>query len=189
MWFISHSNIKLYKKKLKLCQRCKNQKGKAEFELDNAPSSFCKRGEECTDQSCKFSEDKHINRTECKFQGNCNRFNCSFKHNEERKAFLGESTLTLLGPGGGRIFPPRCVFFITNNFTYGRWLVYISKFKYVHPGHFAIFFRSIGCLVKIWWVIPRIASPNLELRIDQNLECSKIGPSVPLFRGPPHPEF
>ena len=53
------------------------------------------------------------------------------------------TVLTLLGPEGGRIFPPRGVFFITNNFTLSIWLIHISKFKCVHPGRFAICLRSI----------------------------------------------
>ena len=43
--------------------------------------------------------------------------------------------------------------------------------------------------MKIWGVIPRVGSPNLPLRFDQNLEDPKIGPLEPFFRGPPHPEF
>ena len=65
----------------------------------------------------------------------------------------------------------------------------ICKFVNIHPGHFATNSRSIGSLVKIWGVIPRLGSPNLPLGFDQNLENPKIGPLEPFSRGPPNPEF
>ena len=45
----------------------------------------------CMDQSCEFSEAKHIKirGIDCRFQKKSNRLNCIFKHNTERKAFLG----------------------------------------------------------------------------------------------------
>ena len=53
---------------------------------------FCAAGEQCDDQSCKFSEQNHKKtkaKVLCKFQSNCNRLNCTFKHIVARKAFLG----------------------------------------------------------------------------------------------------
>ena len=56
----------------------------------------CPNGENCTDQSCGFSEWKHKTSTVlCKFQQNCNRLNCPFKHTIARKAFLGGSISSL----------------------------------------------------------------------------------------------
>ena len=50
-----------------------------------------KAGENCKDQSCEFSEWKHQTKTKlCKFQTNCTRTNCPFRHTEKRKAFLGQ---------------------------------------------------------------------------------------------------
>lgn len=59
------------------------------------PKYFCERGDQCNDQSCQFSEAKHkkMNHIDCRFQENCYLVNCSFKHNVERKAFLGEGFL------------------------------------------------------------------------------------------------
>ena len=56
---------------------------------------FCKDGERCSDQSCVVSEANHVKSRNilCRFQVNCNRLNCSFKHTCERKAFLGEGSL------------------------------------------------------------------------------------------------
>ena len=65
----------------------------------------------------------------------------------------------------------------------------ICKFVNIHPGWYATNFRSNGWPVKIWWVISCVGSPSLQIRFDQNLGDSKIGPLVPFFRGPPHPEF
>ena len=59
---------------------------------DSNDGSYCSKGQMCNDQSCKFSEQKHSNaKLVCKFQTNCNRLNCPYTHNCERKAFLGES--------------------------------------------------------------------------------------------------
>ena len=54
---------------------------------------YCPNGEKCNDQSCKFSEQKHKSTFLCKFQANCNRLNCQYKHNMPRKAFLEESSI------------------------------------------------------------------------------------------------
>ena len=51
---------------------------------------ICSNGENCTDQTCNYSEWKHNTaRVLCKFQENCNRLKCPFKHLMPRKAFLG----------------------------------------------------------------------------------------------------
>ena len=57
----------------------------------------CPNGEKCVDQSCKFSEQRHTLTILCKFQANCNRLNCQYKHNVPRKAFLegGSSNLSI----------------------------------------------------------------------------------------------
>ena len=50
------------------------------------------------------------------------------------------------GGGGGEKFPPPTVFRLFKpNFVIRIWPVNISKFKYVHPGHFATILRSPGC--------------------------------------------
>ena len=54
--------------------------------------SYCLSGEKCNDQSCNFSEQKHSLIKPCKFQANCTRLNCPFKHNVARKSFLEESS-------------------------------------------------------------------------------------------------
>ena len=54
-------------------------------------SSCCPNGQNCDDQSCKFSEQRHSTaKVLCKFQTNCNRLNCPYTHSGTRKAFLGE---------------------------------------------------------------------------------------------------
>ena len=54
---------------------------------------FCPNEENCSDQSCVFSEARHMKgRVMCRFQENCNRLYCTFKHVNERKAFLGEGS-------------------------------------------------------------------------------------------------
>ena len=59
-------------------------------------SAFCSRGEDCSDQSCLFNEQQHKSvikncGIKCKFQANCYRFGCPYKHDVSRSAFLGES--------------------------------------------------------------------------------------------------
>ena len=66
-----------------------------EHEKDNSvtehnASSYCPNGEKCSDQSCKYTEKRHISSVLCKFQASCNRLNCQFKHSVARKAFLEE---------------------------------------------------------------------------------------------------
>ena len=54
---------------------------------------LCPKGEDCNDQACSYSEWKHkTSKVLCKFQQNCNRINCPFKHTMPRKAFLGVNT-------------------------------------------------------------------------------------------------
>ena len=58
-------------------------------ETENIDS--CPRGENCQDQTCTFSEWKHKSKvTLCKFQTQCTRINCPYKHIAKRKAFLGQ---------------------------------------------------------------------------------------------------
>ena len=47
--------------------------------------------------------------------------------------------------GGGKIAPPTVFCLFKPNFVIRIWPVNISKFKYVHPGHFATILRSPGC--------------------------------------------
>ena len=55
--------------------------------------SGCPNGQNCSDQSCSFNEQKHrnVNQNLCRFQARCNRAGCLYKHNVARQAFLGES--------------------------------------------------------------------------------------------------
>ena len=57
--------------------------------------NVCADGDMCLNQSCEFSEANHLKSKSilCKFQENCNRINCTYKHTTERKAFLGVSWL------------------------------------------------------------------------------------------------
>ena len=61
----------------------------------NRNKSFCVNGDECSNQSCPVSDSNHKNMKKilCRFQENCNKLRCSFKHNVERKAFLGVGSL------------------------------------------------------------------------------------------------
>ena len=60
------------------------------------------------------------------------------------------SSLTLKRLGGGKIAPPT-VFRLFKPYSVIRnWPVNISKFKYVHPGHFATILRSPGWQGKYW---------------------------------------
>jgi general transcription factor IIIA len=69
---------------------CLFEHGSDSNEMDTNERLFCSNGEKCTDQSCNFSEQSHHAqvRVVCKFQSNCNRLNCPFKHTMARKAFL-----------------------------------------------------------------------------------------------------
>ena len=53
-------------------------------------SKFCQEGENCRNQSCEYTEEKHIQMKHvmCRFQSKCNRAECAFKHVVERAAFL-----------------------------------------------------------------------------------------------------
>ena len=52
-------------------------------------ADVCADGSQCRDQSCRFSDKEHKDiKILCKFQKNCNRLNCTFKHIVERRAFL-----------------------------------------------------------------------------------------------------
>ena len=57
---------------------------------ENNPT-VCPNGQNCSDQSCKFSEQNHrsINQNRCRYQEHCNRSGCQFKHFSPRTAFLG----------------------------------------------------------------------------------------------------
>ena len=69
------------------------------FEHNNVANesnfSGCPNGQNCSDQSCTFSEQKHrfINQQVCRYQARCNRSGCQFEHSVSRQAFLGESHL------------------------------------------------------------------------------------------------
>ena len=56
--------------------------------------SFCRNGSSCSDQSCTVSEQNHMKSRNilCRFQANCNRMKCSFKHTCDRKSFLEEGS-------------------------------------------------------------------------------------------------
>ena len=49
---------------------------------------FCNAGIQCQDQSCEQSH-WDPSKIVCKFQANCTRLPCLFKHTIERKSFLG----------------------------------------------------------------------------------------------------
>ena len=57
--------------------------------------SVCPNRQNCSDQSCQFSESEHGEAMQilCRFQGNCNRQYCLYKHTVNRRAFLGVSPL------------------------------------------------------------------------------------------------
>ena len=62
----------------------------AHEQIEDSSVNGCVDGSDCRDQSCKFSDKEHKdNRILCKFQTNCNRLNCIYKHVVARKAFLG----------------------------------------------------------------------------------------------------
>ena len=51
-------------------------------------NNVCSKGNDCSDQSCEFSEQNHriSNPILCRFQERCNRAGCQFMHNSTRKA-------------------------------------------------------------------------------------------------------
>ena len=68
-----------------------------EHELDSNEASYCPNGRKCDDQTCKYSEQMHLTtKMLCKFQANCNRLNCPYTHNVDRKAFLGEGVRRII---------------------------------------------------------------------------------------------
>jgi hypothetical protein len=70
-------------------EECLYEHEKNDTEEHRNGNNFCSNGSKCDDQSCRFSEQSHmIDKMLCKFQSNCNRLNCSFKHIATRKAFL-----------------------------------------------------------------------------------------------------
>ena len=77
-------------------------------------------------------------------------------------------------PGGRADSAPTSIIVIKQNNALKRRAWGICKFTNVHPGRFATNFKSIGYPVKIWEVFPREGSPNLLLRMDQNLEDPKM---------------
>ena len=69
-----------------------------EHAQDLDAGSHCPDGQKCNDQTCKFSEQRHLpSKVSCKFQTSCNRLNCPFTHSNVRKAFLGEGQRRILG--------------------------------------------------------------------------------------------
>ena len=62
----------------------------------NTKKDFCVNGDKCDDQECNFSEQRHEQKQKvlCKFQSNCTRLHCPYKHNSTRKAFLEVSFST-----------------------------------------------------------------------------------------------
>ena len=63
----------------------------AHEQIQESSINGCRDGSECRDQSCKFSDKEHNDdRILCRFQANCNRMNCSYKHVVSRKTFLGK---------------------------------------------------------------------------------------------------
>ena len=52
---------------------------------------YCSEGDKCKNQSCKYDESKHKNLKDilCKFQEKCKKFECLYKHEAKRAAFLG----------------------------------------------------------------------------------------------------
>ena len=66
---------------------CLYEHGKADSQ--EKEHGVCASGKACRDQSCKFSDKEHRQlRDLCKFQANCNRLNCIFRHMVSRKVFL-----------------------------------------------------------------------------------------------------
>ena len=68
-----------------------------EHALESGEASHCPNGQMCIDQTCKFSEQRHIKSNNlCMFQTNCNRLHCPYTHTATRKAFLGEGSVGIL---------------------------------------------------------------------------------------------
>ena len=68
---------------------CLYEHEKAEYQ--EIGYDLCSDGLECKNQGCKYNDKEHRRRQDlCKFQVNCNRLNCNFRHLVSRKAFLEE---------------------------------------------------------------------------------------------------
>ena len=68
---------------------CLYEHEKAEYQ-DNR-NGLCPEGLECKNQACEYNDKEHRrNKDLCKFQINCNRLNCEYRHLVSRKAFLDE---------------------------------------------------------------------------------------------------
>ena len=66
---------------------CLYEHGKADFQ--EIAYGLCPEGVECKNQACKYNDKEHRgSKGLCKFQVNCNRLNCNYKHLGSRKAFL-----------------------------------------------------------------------------------------------------
>ena len=52
--------------------------------------NLCPNGQSCSNQECLFTEKQHkfFNNNICKFQAQCNRAGCQFRHNVKRNTFL-----------------------------------------------------------------------------------------------------
>ena len=61
-------------------------------EYKKEKSRYCPEGVQCRNQCCDYNEANHIDFKDmmCKFQSQCNRSECVFKHTVERAAFLGD---------------------------------------------------------------------------------------------------
>ena len=68
--------------------------------------------------------------------------------------------LTLKIPGGGGSTPPGDDLTDCAIFRHRNWPVNISKFKYIHPGHFATILRSLGCLEIFWPPLEGVGPPK-----------------------------
>ena len=61
--------------------------------IEDSRPNVCVDGLACRDQSCRFTDKEHKeNKILCKFQRNCNRFNCTYRHIEARRTFLESGT-------------------------------------------------------------------------------------------------
>ena len=68
---------------------CLYEHGKAN--VKKREYGLCANGVECRDQSCKYNDKEHKKSKDlCRFQVNCNRLNCIYKHTKPRHAFLEE---------------------------------------------------------------------------------------------------
>ena len=63
-------------------------------ENEQRQSRYCPAGDKCENQSCEYNEMNHMKMKNimCRFQSNCNRSECVFKHVIERASFLENCT-------------------------------------------------------------------------------------------------